>query len=220
MFALHEVLENSDAEGMSQSASREQDDPRLHNRRRVRSFACQVYKVWEVNNLQNKKTSEPSRADDPMVLSFASTQYNLRIDFHKTRCDLFSWIYLSRTISRARPLGHRTLPWTMTSLRKKILQTFPDFIQMTCVSRPSQRAQFSALFPSLTRTSIWRLSWRQHYVDYEVAYSFLFSGCWNTDDLVERLTSYEVTSDPFPGWRAMALGSSRLSDTRVARWLP
>lgn len=117
MLALHEVLENSDAEGMSQSASREQDDPRLHNRRRVRSFACQVYKVWEVNNLQNKKTSEPSRADDPMVLSFASTQYNLRIDFHKTRFDSFSWIYLSRTISRARPLGHRTLPWTMTSLR-------------------------------------------------------------------------------------------------------
>ena len=89
MLALHEVLENSDAEGMSQSASREQDDPRLHNRRRVRSFACQVYKVWEVNNLQNKKTSEPSRADDPMVLSFASTQYNLRIDFHKTRFDSF-----------------------------------------------------------------------------------------------------------------------------------
>lgn len=26
---VHEVLENSDAEGMSQSASREQDDPRL-----------------------------------------------------------------------------------------------------------------------------------------------------------------------------------------------
>ena len=53
-----------------------------------------------------------------------------------------------------------------------------------------------------------------------LCYSFRFSGCWNTDNLVEQLTSYEVTSDPFPGWRAMALGSSRLSDTKVARWLP
>ena len=45
MFALHEVLENSDAEGVSQGASREQDDPRLHNRRRVRSYACKGYKM-------------------------------------------------------------------------------------------------------------------------------------------------------------------------------
>ena len=45
MFALHEVLENSDAEGVSQGAGGEQDDPRLHNRTRVRSFACQGYKV-------------------------------------------------------------------------------------------------------------------------------------------------------------------------------
>ena len=37
MFALHEVLENSNAEGMSQGASREQDDPRLNKQ----SFACQ-----------------------------------------------------------------------------------------------------------------------------------------------------------------------------------
>ena len=41
MFALHEVLENSDAEGMSQSAGGEQDDPRLYKQ----SFTCQGYKV-------------------------------------------------------------------------------------------------------------------------------------------------------------------------------
>ena len=46
MFALHEVLENSDAEGVSQGAGWEQDDPRLNKQ----SFACQGYKVWEVNN--------------------------------------------------------------------------------------------------------------------------------------------------------------------------
>ena len=46
MFALHEVLENSDAEGVSQGAGWEQDDPRLHKQ----SFACQGHKVWEVNN--------------------------------------------------------------------------------------------------------------------------------------------------------------------------
>ena len=50
MFALHEVLENSDAEGVSQGAGREQDDPRLHKRAKVRSFAFQGYKVWELNN--------------------------------------------------------------------------------------------------------------------------------------------------------------------------
>ena len=50
MFALHEVLENSDAEGVSQAAGREQDDPRLYKQ----SFACQGYKVWEVINKCSK----------------------------------------------------------------------------------------------------------------------------------------------------------------------
>ena len=82
---------------------------------------CSFYeRHYEAVLLIRKSTSEPSRADDPIVLNFASTQYSLNkfVKYFLIIC----LNHLSRTKSRARPLGHRTLPWTITSLRKWIVR--------------------------------------------------------------------------------------------------
>ena len=182
----------------------------------------------------SKSTSEPSRADDPIVLNFASTQYSLNkfVKYFLIIC----LNHLSRTKSRARPLGHRTLPWTITSLRKWIvrlqwwqsLKSAKHIAKSLWKSISNHQSIHPAKLPmrSIHASSLYlwlpppvrpehpsdnhgdNADHDDHHIDHR------YKG-----DMYVMLIKKAVT-DPFPGWSVIALGSSRLSDTKVARCPP